>query len=483
MMKRLLKDTAIYGSGDFLFKIVAFAVFPIYAHLFTVEEFGIMALVTTLAGFAGLLSNMGLNNAVQRYYWDPKMSKDKRPILVSTGLLILLTWSICVIGGILLVLYLLRGRIEERYSILWAFILLSLVTNIPAQILQYSQDVLRLHFSPWKFTFVSAWRNLFGVLLGLVLIIGFGKGLLGFFEGSFLAFMVSIPIGFWLIRKDLNLHLDIRMAKELILFGYPFIFANVAYWIFESMDRWMLSELSNNTEVGLYSIAFKFATILIFINTAFGQAWAPNAMKLYSDHPNYRWVFGQIFSYLFFALTVIGVIISLFGAEVLRLITPPEYWAAATPLSVLAMSLVLSGTQQITAMGISLERKTYLFPAGTWGTALINIILNWLMIPKLGALGAAFATFISYFVLSGFYLYWTQKLHPIPVETKKIFLSVAIIFLTILFTYYVNRLDWNQEMLISKVVYCFLVIGSGFLFGLIRKSEIRDLVKMRKVDL
>jgi len=475
MLKKLVKETAIYGIGDFIFNLVKFAVFPIYAHLFTVEEFGVMSLVTVLSGLINLLLNMGMDNAVQRYYWDETIKVERRPALISTGLLILLGWSIFLTTVTLYAFYCFRDTIELRYNVLWLFLFLALISNIPGQVLQYSQNVLRLHFSPWKFTFISAWRHLFGVSFGLLLIIVFHKGLLGFFWGNFGGLVISIPLGFWLIRRDLVARFDATLARKLILFGSPFIFANIGYWIFGSLDRWMLSELSDNTQVGIYSIAFKFSTLIIFANTAFGQAWAPNAIKIYSDRSDYRKIFARVFSYLFFGLTLLGSVISLFGLEVLKLTTPESYWPAAETLSILVMGLVFSGTQQITALGIFFAKKTHLIPIAAWVTAVLNLILNLLMIPKMGAAGAALATLFSYATLSALYLYWSQKFHPIPLEFKPLFLTISVVFSTLIVSYSLQQFEWNGKIFLLKILYCCVVIGSGFFFHILKLSDLNKL--------
>jgi O-antigen/teichoic acid export membrane protein len=280
-------------------------------------------------------------------------------------------------------------------------------------------------------------------------------------------------VGFWLIRKDLRWQFDKKLAREVILFGYPFIFAGLAYWIFGSMDRWMLGELSDNTQVGLYSIAFKFATILTFINTAFGQAWSPFAVKIYSENPDYRRIFSQIFSYLFFGLTFVGMLISIFGFEILYLTTPEAYWPAATTLGILAMGIVLSGTPQITALGISLEKKTHLLAAGSWVTAVINFLLNWILIPQWGALGTGIATLISYATLTGYYLYWTQKLHPLPLEVKKLVFSLLVILVTLVFSVYINKFEWNPQIIIFKFLFCGLILYLGFVLEIINIPSLR----------
>lgn len=454
---------AIYGAGDFTIRFIAFAVFPLYTHLFSVDQFGVMELVNTLAGLVGIFLSLGITNAVQRFYWDPKMSDEERPKWVSTALFFLMGWSVLFTTGVLLAAYSFRGEIEKEYGILWTFILLSFISNIPIQILQYCLDTLRLHFAPWKFMLLSGWRNLSGVALGLLLIIILKMGLSGFFLGNFLAPAISIPIGCWLIRKDLKCVFDGEVIKEVFLFGYPFVFAGVGYWFFGSLDRWMLGTISNNTQVGLFSIAFKFASILVFINFAFGQAWSPFAIKIYADHKDYKAIFSRILSFLFFGLSLIGMGLALFAKELLWLLTPESYWPAATIIGFLAMGMVLHGTTQVTALGISLEKKTHLISAAAWLTAVINFVLNLLLIPIWGALGSGVAIFFSYAILTGLYLYWTQRLHPIPLEVKKLIFSLCIILSGLAFSSYLNSVQWSAKVFLYKLLFFTFILFLGFM--------------------
>lgn len=427
MLKALGKDVAIYGAADFAFRLLGFAVFPIYAHVFSVEEFGIYALVSTTGGIIALFANVGLNNATQRYYWDPQTTPAMQPILVSTGLATLIT---CSCGLVLLLIVCLQPAkefIAVNYGIPWTIALIALITIVPEQILQYCLDTLRLHFAPWKFALVSFIKNLLGVMAGLTLIFVFDLKLEGLFLGGLVGAAAGVPVTLFLIRRDITLTYDSDTAKRMITFGYPFIFAGMAYWIFGSVDRWMLVEMSNARQLGLYAIAYKFAGVVLFINTAFGQAWSPFAMKLKRDDEQYRASFARVLSVWLFALTVVGSAVALFGGEVLRLLTPTEYWAASSSLGILVMGIVLSGTMQITAVGISLEGKTRLFAYAAWAAAFANIALNWILIPLWGADGAALATFMSYGLLTSLYLFCSQRLHPIPLEKAKLLYSLTLI--------------------------------------------------------
>lgn len=476
MLRKISRDVAIYGSGDLVLRIVGFLVFPIYAHVFSVQEFGVFALITTMAGVVTLFSSLGLSMATTRYYWDAQISPSMRPAVVSTGLIALSVWSIAVVLLVIAATYPAREIIASRYGARWTLMLLALLAIVPEQILQYCLNVLRLHFSPWKFTLISFFKNVLGIAVGLVLIFMFNGGLEGLFWGALAGAVMGVPVALAFIRHELTATFHLSTAKWLISFGYPFIFAGLAYWIFGSVDRWMLAELSDTTQVGLYSIAYKFAGVLLFVNTAFGQAWSPIALKLRRDDAGYRKTYSRILSVWSFVLVMGGSTIALFGSEVLYLLTPGEYWAAAPALAPLAMGIALSGTTQITAIGISLENKTRLFASAAWITALANVILNFLLIPHWGALGASVATFLSYALLTYLYLFWSQRLHPIPLENAKLLysavLAVAIAALCA-GPFVVSNL--SVTAIAAKIVLLAATVAGGVFFGILNRSIIKEL--------
>ena len=421
MLASLGKDVVVYGLSDFVFKIIAFAVFPIYAHTFSVHEFGVIELVTSLASLLAMGCGLGLNNAVQRFYFDPGITRDKQRSVVSSGLLLQSSLSVVLVIAALVGLYPFRDRIETSYGIPWLVFVLAFVGLIPALILQFVLDVLRLHFSPWRYTAVALLRNVLGVAVGLVLILAFGFGISGVFMGAAAGGLFAIPLGLWMIGRDLRFHFDTEVARCLAQFGYPFVFTGVAYWIFGSLDRWMLAYLSGIEDVGLFGIAFKFAMVAMFLNAAFGQAWSPWAMKIRSERSDYRKVYSQIFSKWFVLLTMVGCLLSIFSKELLQLTTPEPYWPAANIIVVAVLGVVFFGTTQITAIGISIEKQTRLFAISAWIAAAANFMLNILLIPTFGAIGAATATTLTYFGLSAAYLYWTQKIHPLPLHWEQLF--------------------------------------------------------------
>jgi O-antigen/teichoic acid export membrane protein len=465
MLRNLAKDTSIYGGGDFVAKMLAFVSFPMIAAALSPREFGALELLGTITALLGIFSSFGLNNAVQRFYWEKDVTSTTRPVIVSSGLTILAISSFSV--GIFTVfggLHFFNEWIsEERIKITeWAFIC-AIGLMISSNLLVYILDILRLHFASFRFLILSLFHQVLIVVSGFLVVVVHRKGVDGLlFAQMIVTFAMFIP-GLWMIRRDITTALDfLGWGKQLIMFGYPFIFAGLAYWLFSSMDRWMLTFMNSVEETGIYSVAFRFSSVIIFINTAFGRAWSPYAIKVKTEFSEtYRIIYARSLLNLLFFTMMIGGALSLFSGELINLLMPKEYSKSAPVLSILCLGLVLQGTQQITAIGISIERKTYLFAIMAWITASLNFVLNWLLIPQFGAAGAAWATTISYSSLTASYLYFTQKLHPMAINWIKLIRILVLGGLLFCTAILCSSLEWQWSNIALKMT----ILITVFLIG------------------
>ena len=329
---------------------------------------------------------------------------------------------------------------------------------------QYILDVIRLHFSPWRFFLLALTSRAISLVFGLIALVALALGVDGLLSAQALVLLLVMPWAIWLIREDLRLaSFDRTRVSELVHFGYPFIFAGLAYWLFGSMDRWMLASMTSIEEVGIYSVAFRFASVVLFVSAAFGQAWSPVAIKIRTDHPEkYRIIYGQVLLLLVFVMLTVGSGVALFAGEIIYLIMPKEYLPSALPLAILSLGILLQATQQVTAVGISLAKKTYLFAFLAWITALINLICNWMLIPIYGAAGAAWATLISYFVLTVSYMYYTQRLHPLKIEWRRLAVLVGLGILLGIFSFGSIATSLDPFLVFTKISLVLVIVAIGW---------------------
>ena len=477
MLKRLGKDIAIYGGTDFLFRFTQLLAVPIYAHLLSLSDFGILSLLTVSSTLLGMVAALGQSNAVQRFYFDPDLGDEDRSILVSTGFVQLAVSGLLVTGVGLLVLAGLGSDWVTDLGLSRTLLLVTLALVLPEQLSQYLLDSVRLHFSPAKFFLIALVKNFGGVLLGLLFLIWFDLGVLGVVLGILVAAILAVPVGLVLLRDDLTSKIRKDVAFRILQYGYPFVLTGAAFWVFNSVGNWMLGTMTTMMEVGLFAIGMKFAVVMSFLITAFAQGWTPFAMRMYGEDPDYLAKWSRVFSGWFFVLAVAGLGLSLFAPELLRILTPPEYWPASRVLAVGAIGLVFYGTIQLTVLGISIAKRTMLINYAAWAAAAVSVILNLLLIPRLGAVGAALATLAAYLILTAQLLFWSQRLNPMSLEYGRLGYSAALVGLSLMAIPVAHSIQGDGIVIIVKALILLLAGLGGFAVGIVNWDLYRTWIR------
>ena len=474
MIRRFIRSSLAYGVVDFFGRFLSFVTFPIFARIFDVAEFGTLALITTIAALTGLIGNPGLNNAVQRFYLEPRFADRERRELVTTGLVVLAVWGALATLALLLPILVLHERLRDAFGLPAGVLVLALLACVPGQVVLFAQDLLRLHTRPWAFGAISLARNLAWFFFALALIVGAGWRLDGYFLGQLLAVIAIAPLALWLVRRDLTARVDSKRARELVAFGYPFIFGGLAYWILQSLDLWMLKALGTEVDLGLYSVAARIATIVTFVNLALGQAWAPYALRAYAEDPDYKTMVARVFTLWLFALTCVGSVLALFSRELLQVITPAAYWPASRTASALVFGAVAAGTLQISVLALSIERKTGLIALCSWLAVPLSAAANSLLIPVLGVLGAGFANLLTYAALSASTLFFSQRVHALPLERRKLGLLVVVGALVLAASLELDGAAGTAAAIGIKVGIVLAVFAVGAFARIVTRSMVRN---------
>jgi O-antigen/teichoic acid export membrane protein len=165
-----------------------------------------------------------------------------------------------------------------------------------------------------------------------------------------------------------------------------------------------------------------------------------------------------VMTYILLGFGFLCVALTTFAREALVILSTPPYYAAAAAVGPLALAGVAFATTQITALSISLVKKTYYITLYSWIAALLNLGLNMLWVPRWGMVAASWTTALAYVFLTGVYWYTSQRLWPVVYETRRV---VTIVGLTLLFTLGAPLLpEWSLLIsLLAKVVYLLLYVG------------------------
>jgi len=249
--------------------------------------------------------------------------------------------------------------------------------------------------------------------IAIMLIVGFGYGIMGFFIGMLSGSAIAAAFGWWQIRKYLDWsawHTD--LWPKVLKFGVPMVPAALAMYILITADRWFISHISGQETLGLYAVGAKFAMLIALIVTTFRKAWWPVVMDSVqsSDGPALLRTMSRLYLGLGSAAVIFLTALSPF---LVRLLTPPPFHAAYIVVGILAWYSMFYGFNLIISVGIWKGEKTLWVSVLMGAAALLNIGLDALLVPEHGGIGAALATSTSFLIWNVLTLIVSERLWPV----------------------------------------------------------------------
>jgi O-antigen/teichoic acid export membrane protein len=471
MLKSLLKDSFLYGVADLISKGVAAIMFPIFTHYLTVEDFGVLSLITILSALATMLVECGINNAIQILYFESRFQGNRKP-LVTTGILVQAIWGIAITTLFISIVFPFQNILSTRYQIRWNWFLLSMFIVVPNLLIRYCLNITRLHYKPLLFGIISLFSNLLWMFLAVYLMQK-EWGISGYFVANLSLLLLILPFAIGSIKRDIGGGVSKGLAREIFKLGFPFIFSNVAFWLFGSIDRWMLAEFANTREVGLYSVAYKISIVVVMINSAFGQAWSPILFRELNKNRDQgiQYIDKVAHIYLSF-LTVVCSGVILFSKEVLQVLTPVTYWGAYFSVGLIAFAIFFNGTTQFSLIGLSMAKKTKFINLSSWIAVIVNVLVNVFLSKYFGAAGASFAMLLTYVLLTGCYNLFSSKVYPYHLKLN--LLIAPVIILSVLNIIVLTNQQDNFVFLLVKIG---VFLSLCFYYLSQHKSRLRSVLK------
>ena len=213
----------------------------------------------------------------------------------------------------------------------------------------------------------------------------------------------------------------------------------------------MLERMSALEDLGVYTVAVSLSSVMAIVCNSIAQAWSPHAIQIYEeDQYAAKKFYVKFLNLLLFLFLFVMFFACIFGKDFIMIAFPYDYEKAFYPFLILMASLGFQVTTQVTAIGISLSKKTMYFLYVSFFVAFVNVFLNFALIPYYGVYGAAFATAISYFLLTLIYAMISQRLFFLNYDYG-IILTFCILLLIV---FCISFLSFLYKI----VVFCFIVI-------------------------
>ena len=421
-LKELTKDTAIYGISTMVGRFLNFILVPLYTNIFPPAEYGIVQLIYAYMAILNIVFIYGLDSAYLKFASFKDIGDDKDnfstpyiSVFVSSLLIsFLIIINSDIIGSSL------RIPSEYTYLIYLAAIILFLDANIVIPFLKLRLDRRAKIFSFYRIINIAV-----NILMNIYLIIFLHWGIEAILISNLAASGVSLLLVSFTIIKNFRAKFHIPLFKRMFKFGIPFLPAGFAIMLIQVIDVPILEKLTDLGTVGIYKANYKLGIFMMLFVNMFQFAWQPFFLQN-AKEPNAKEMFSKVLTYFTLVGSVILVVLSLFITDIAQIkisgfsLIGSEYWAGLHIVPFILLAYLINGMHTIFSAGIYIEEKSIYVPVITGIGALINIALNFLLIPVFSLTGAAIAALVSYFFIGVGYYYVAQKFFNVNYELKRI---------------------------------------------------------------
>ena len=428
----LKKESILYGTGHILSRLVSFLLLPIFTNLLTPYDYGIISLIYAFIGFFAVVLHLGLDASLLRHY-KPANDKNRIQFVTNTYLPILcvncMFLCLCIFCGNFLSSYLMGGEFSLLFIMVVLILFFDVLWSIP-------MILLRADNKPIQFIIF----NLINVVSNIVFIYCFviysHWQVFGVIISNLLSSSLLFVITFYIIVKKISIStIDFIVFKKIFKFGFPFIFAGVFSMIIELSDRYIIKYLLGFDSLGIYNAGYKLGMLMLLIVMGFNMAWQPFFLdKKNKDNKTLiSYISNNVF--LLFSFMACGIILFVDPISKIEIfsfkIIGSEFIESLSIVSWVCIGYLFHGAYLLQLPGPYLTNNTLMIAVIRGVGALVNIILNFQLIPILGIDGAAIATCLSFLIMAVLIFLYNKKIYPINYNLYAVCCSIITILIVV----------------------------------------------------
>lgn len=429
----LFSNIAAFLCGSLGSKLISFFMVPLYTNVLIPAEYGEIDLILSVAGVLSPFIACGIHEGIMRFSLDK--GADQK-LVFSIGLRVFLISS-----ALFLMLMPLIRQIpvisENTYFLYWYCILNELMTILLCYI--RGKDNAKLY------AFLGFLSALFTASLNILFMVGLKWGLFGY-KTSMLLSPILVSLAAVLMGRllpDFSIRKwEKKVAKEMLQYSFILIPNALLWWCINASDRFFVTYICGAAENGLYAVAYKIPTLLSTAASIFMQAWQMSAIREHEER-NGSDFSEAVYRHLIFFMCAVTLFLMLINRDILSVYVGSEY-TGAWRYSPVLMTAFFAGALS-TFWGsfyiASKNMKTYLGSAVIG--AVINIVLNFILIHSIGTIGAAVATTVSYVSVLALRSAGICKVVQLRVWNHQLVTAVACLTVGVLAAYLPRGLAWG----------------------------------------
>lgn len=420
--KYLLKNIGLLTIGNFATKILSFFLVPLYTSVLTTNEYGTYDLLNTTVSV--LIPILTLNTADFALRFSLEEGYDQNAV-VTTGTRITLVGSAILIIALAINNILDLVPMVHKYSFFFFLMFFSQASS--GIIMSYARGTDHVA----SLSVSSVISSGITIACNIIFLIPLKMGLPGYFLANIIGPLFQSIYLIIRMKSWRNIHISGQYGnqrKEMLKYSMPMIANSISWWINNVSDRYMVTWFCGVAANGIYSVSTKIPSILNVFQSIFDQAWALSAVKDF-DSKDENGFFTITYNTYNCLMVIICAFVIAFDRVMARFLYAGNFYIAWKYVPFLTISIVFGAMAGYIGGFFTAVKESKVFAISTTLGAILNIILNLILVPLIGTLGAALATAISYIVIWLIRLVQSQKYIKLQLNLLRDCISYILLFI------------------------------------------------------
>lgn len=453
-VSKFLKDVGIYAIGNIGSKLITFLMIPLYTFFVDSSEFGYYDLCLQAVFLFVPFASLQLRDGAFRFLMD--CTSDAQRAGVVSVVFRLLLKSLLVFLGLTLV-----ASLAFDISYLWYSFGMLVSMSLLDVFGQMARGIDQ--------TKVFVASNIVSALLigvfSVLFVAVFDMGIRGIFLANIVARLaavgyIGLRVGF--VRRFLRIRKenDATLSGKMLKYTLPLLPGVICWWLTGSSDRFFIGHYLSLSENGIYAVALRFASILQIVATIFFQAWQETAFRQYESDDRDRF-FSDMFNGYIHLLAIVLLLFA-FGLKIMYpVLVADAYAGSAAYLYPLGMAAVLFALSAFMDVGYQCAKETARTLPAIFLAALVNVVSNFILVPRIGVYGGILTSMLTYAVLLAYRICDMRRYFVLHFYRRSL-LPVLMMLVGLAAFYYIDSILLDVAYVIAALSLLILMLPAAY---------------------
>lgn len=464
--KYLIKNIGILTISNFATKFLSFFLLPLYTGVLSTEEYGTFDLYSTTISLLYPILSICVSDSVIRFLLE--RNKDKESVISISAKYVVVS---IVAFLFLFAVNVITNAVPELNAYKILFILVYVVTVLNSWLSGVARGQERIK----DISLASIISSIGTILLNIIFLVWMKLGIVGYFVATILGTSMSIIYYVYVTNIIQSIHTatkDHNLDKEMRKYGMGLMVNSISWWLNNSLDKYMVLYMCGIAANGLISVAYKLPTVLSTIQNLFEQAWVLSAVKKYNKEDTDGF-FVRTYNLYGFVMTIAASAIIMFTKILSALLFKKDFYEAWSMIPFFSIAVVFSAAAGFCGGVFAAQKRTDIISKTTFIGAIVNTILNAILIYSFGVIGGAVATMISNAVVMIVRLFYVKQQMNFQIRVVRDALTYGILlFQTLILLICNSKVQYVLQLLLLVLI---VLLYNKEVLAVLKKVEVHKI--------